>query len=207
MDLDIYMVRHGETSSLKSRVFAGRSDIPLNEKGFIQASGLASRADLDETQICFSSPLSRCRQTSTSAFPGKKIVYDDDLSEIDFGLWEMKSWQEIVSGWPDDVEKWASPEMNFRFPGGESFEEFASRIRIAALRMENMAGIKGENTRVAVIAHSGVIKVLICLWLGIPVENFTRFAVDAASVSLVRISDGYGYLAFLNDTSHVQKNE
>jgi broad specificity phosphatase PhoE len=49
-----------------------------------------------------------------------------------------------------------------------------------------------------------VIKVLVCLWLGLPVVNYNRFSVEPASVSLVRISDGYGYLGFLNDTSHLR---
>jgi broad specificity phosphatase PhoE len=137
MNLDIYLIRHGVTDSLEKRLFAGRSDIPLNRKGLSQVETLASRPDIRDIELRFSSPLSRCRQTAMAAFPGRKMIYDDRLSEIDFGLWEMKSWEEISFRWPHDTEKWASPENRFVFLKVNALMILFHRVRTAASDLEN----------------------------------------------------------------------
>lgn len=201
--ITVYFIRHGETIAQTRGLFSGKSDLPLTENGRKQASALSLRSDLSEIRTCISSPLSRCRETASIVFRGSRVVFDEDLAEIDFGDWEMKTWQEISEKYPEKAEKWSRQEDDFCFPQGESVKAFFERIKRVAGKIVEYA-LSDENHTIAVFAHGGVIKSLICRWLGIPPEKHFHFAADIASVSCMNISEGFGYLLFLNDTSHLQ---
>ena len=95
MDMQIYVIRHGETAmNLKSRL-QGWLDEPLNENGMLVASltGKALREARFDRVI--SSPLSRARDTARlimeeNLFPNL-IETDDRLREIRWGCWEESS--------------------------------------------------------------------------------------------------------------------
>jgi alpha-ribazole phosphatase/probable phosphoglycerate mutase len=57
----------------------------------------------------------------------------------------------------------------------------------------------------AIFAHGGVIRALICLWLGLPAKHYLLFEIDPASVSAVRLFGDQGVLTRLNDRSHLQE--
>lgn len=200
--ITVYLIRHGETIAQTRGLFSGMSDLPLTENGRSQVDALSLRSDLSEIHTWISSPLSRCRETAEKVF-SDRLVFDEDLVEIDFGAWEMKSWQDISEKFPFDSAKWLRQEGDFFFPDGESIKGFFKRIEIVADKIKEYA-LSDENHKIAVCTHGGVIKSLICLWLGIPPEKHFNFAADIASVSCLSITDGFGYLSFLNDTSHLQ---
>lgn len=200
--LTIYLIRHGETLAQVSGLFSGRSDLPLTEYGKQQAFALSSRYDLSGVRTCISSPLSRCRETAEAVFKDRHIYFDDDLVEIDFGLWEMKNWQEISSIWPIEADEWARQQNDFHFPEGELTNAFLERVRLAARNIQKLAQAD-EKGKIAVFAHGGVIKTLICIWLKLPFKMSSHFAVDIASVSCMSLTGDFGYLSFLNEKSHL----
>lgn len=199
--ITVYLIRHGETTAQTRGLFSGISDLPLTEIGRSQADALSLRSDLSEIRTCISSPLSRCGETAEKVFSGR-VVFDEDLVEIDFGGWEMKTWQEISEKYPEKAEEWLRQDDDFCFPDGECIKGFFERIKIVSEKIKEYA-LSDKNHKIAVCTHGGVIKSLICLWLGIPPEKHFNFAADIASVSCLNITDGFGYLSFLNDTSHL----
>lgn len=205
----VYLIRHGETLAQVSGIFSGRSDFPLTEKGLIQASALCRRPDISCVDTIFSSPLKRCVETAGEIFCQGKIlkgaiVMDENLEEIDFGDWEMKTWGQISLLWPEEAEKWLRQEEDFHFPGGEGVKDFYERMKTAASNIKKF-GIDGHSGPVAVVAHGGVIRSLICIWLGLPMKHLVNLCVDIASVSRVTITRESGVLDFLNDGSHLKQ--
>jgi broad specificity phosphatase PhoE len=145
------------------------------------------------------------RVRETVGHAGLDLVCRDDvdLREIDFGNWEALSFAEISRNFPDAVERWTRLESDFRFPQGEAYADFLQRIQRAAEGIARTAA--AQTGPVAVFAHGGVIRALICLWLGLPARHYLLFEIEPASVSAVRLFGDRGVLMRLNDRSHLQE--
>lgn len=104
----------------------------------------------------FSSPLSRCTRLAAKIFPEKQILTDLRLTELDFGDWEMRSWDEIFES--PEGKAWFADYANFRCPGGESFADLMQRGKtfLDDLKQTNFR-------RVVVVTHAGIIRALMCL--------------------------------------------
>ena len=141
------------------------------------------------------SPLLRTRETAGIALgAGRDLHHDDDLREIDFGRWEGMSFAEIAAADPAAVDRWAALDEDFAFPGGEGIGAFRERIGAAAGRIAaDPAGT------VVAITHGGVIRLLICRFLGLDYRHYLLFDVRPASISEIRIEGGRGVLTRLND--------
>ena len=70
--IKLYVVRHGKTDWNDLNIMQGLTDIPLNEGGRRQVKTLAHQIDLDNVDLCFSSPLKRARETA-DIIVGEKI--------------------------------------------------------------------------------------------------------------------------------------
>jgi broad specificity phosphatase PhoE len=198
----VFLIRHGDTGESLQGRFIGREDAPLSPLGRRQAAALTRRPDLARCRQAVRSPMRRVRETFEIAELDLVCRQDEDLREIDFGLWEALSFAEIARDYPDDVEGWARLDPDFRFPQGESLAHFRERIEKAAERIARTAATGTDP--LAVFAHGGVIRALICHWLGLPARHYLLFDIDPASVSAVRLFGERGVLAGLNDRSHLE---
>jgi len=101
----IYMIRHGETNWNKERRFQGQMDIPLNEKGKLQATNIAKRF-IEETlkiDAVYSSDLKRAKETAeeVAAKHQLEVVVNAGLRERHFGLLEGKKFEELNKVYPE----------------------------------------------------------------------------------------------------------
>ncbi|WP_270216334.1 histidine phosphatase family protein [Enterococcus lactis] len=106
----LYVTRHGETTWNAQGLVCGRADVPLTEKGQMQAQALAEKVvDLPVpiTKIIHS-PLQRARDTAQAV-------------EMDFGDYD---------GLPSKDENFQKARLAFavRFPNGESVLDVYARI-------------------------------------------------------------------------------
>jgi broad specificity phosphatase PhoE len=129
----------------------------------------------------------------------KVFESDANLREIDFGRWEGMSFAEIAAADPAAVDRWAALEDAFAFPEGEGIANFRERIGAAAERII----IEPAGT-VVLFTHGGVIRFLICHFLGLPDRHHLLFDVRPASISEIRIDGGKGVLTLLNDRHHLE---
>ena len=90
MGARIYIIRHGQTEMNSRKLLQGRTDLPLNTEGIVQASKTAEI--LNNMGIffdrVFSSPLVRAVYTAELLSPGTEIEIDDRLIEMDYGPFE-----------------------------------------------------------------------------------------------------------------------
>jgi broad specificity phosphatase PhoE len=178
--------------------FVGRTDVPLDPEGPDQARALVSFLVRLRPNRCLASPLTRARATArVLAEPiGLEVETDPDLCEADFGMWEGKTLREVQALDPAGAEQWEKISGDFSFPGGESLERFCARVRGVAERLTaRPSGV------VLAVTHGGVIRALLCHFLGLGVEHFRRFHVPYASLTTLTVFEGRGVLAGLNLTA------
>lgn len=200
---ELVLIRHGEVDPALRGRFLGSTDVPLSEGGRLQAERLAARLTLDSSMPCYCSPMKRVMETAQLALGNRNhpVIIGTDLREIDFGRWEGLTFGEISDADPELVDRWAVYDPEFAFPDGESIEAFQSRLRGVADRFSSE-----PVERIIAFTHGGVIRALICHFLGLDPRNYLLFDVQPASIARIKLFGDKGILAGLNDTSHLAED-
>ena len=196
----LILIRHGDLGDRCRGRYIGRTDAPLSAEGRRQAAALAGPlARLNGTSVLVS-PLRRTRETAAIALGrSENFTVDSNLREIDFGRWEGMGFAEILAADRAAIDRWAALVEDFAFPDGESIGNFRKRIAAAAGRIAaDPAGT------VVAVTHGGVIRFLICHFLGLPDRAHLLFDVQPASISEIRIDGGKGVLTLLNERRHLE---
>ena len=127
----ICVVRHGETDWNTAGVLQGWLDVPINERGRMQARELAQAfADSDFACVC-SSPLSRARETAEIIAALLQLpppVCHDGLKERNFGVIQGIPKGELAELNPALLEHIVKRNPDTRFEQGESMDECATRV-------------------------------------------------------------------------------
>lgn len=162
----LLLLRHGQTALNAQHRFVGSTDLPLSSFGRRQLTGAARWLRIYSPERCFCSPMRRCVETARAVLSGSELQPEilPDLCEIDFGEWEKLTFEEIQTANQEEITRWSSFDPSFRFPGGERLEHFISRVRRAAVQISS-----APQKTIVVITHGGVIRLLICHFLGLPV--------------------------------------
>lgn len=194
--LDLWLVRHGETDGNAQRRIHGRTDTPLNATGVAQAERLASRLAGVAFDAVFASPLRRAHGTATVALPGSDPRLDPRLRELDYGIFEGRTWEELDEAEAAIARWWREDTVNRRLPEGESYAEMAARL--LAFRAELPA-----SGTVAVFTHGGCIRNLLYTVLEQPQGNGLRIAVEIASITRLRFDARGATILTVNDHAHL----
>jgi alpha-ribazole phosphatase len=160
--------------------FCGRSDPELNERGREKLVGLVNRLSQHAIRVVYTSDLRRAYQTAEviAGHFRAALHIRPGLREIDFGLWESLSWNEIQERDPVLAKNWAEEYPNSTAPGGEPFQEFKSRVR------RETAFLLTEATKspIAVVTHAGFIRVLLTNWCRLSEQEAWDRTKDFGSV-------------------------
>ena len=166
----VFLVRHGATVWHAENRYAGRSDVALDAAGRAQAERLALWAGQAGLNAVWSSPLSRARVTAepSARAAGVGLQVDDRLRELDFGQVEGKTIQEAEQQFPQEIERFKTDPAAHPMPGGEDPRAAALRAQ-AALR--DIVGSCPDG-RVLVVAHNTLIRLALCVTLGLPLSSY-----------------------------------
>lgn len=134
--LELFLIRHGETASNRERRYLGRTQEPLSQEGRAELLALKQEGIYPEAGIVFSSPMQRCLETAGILYPGKTPIVISEWREIDFGDFEGKNAGEL-QGDPR-YQAWIDSGGTLPFPGGESREEFIRRCCMGLDKMLDM---------------------------------------------------------------------
>jgi len=96
MSTTLILIRHGQTDANKQRRYCGAYDCDLNENGRAQARKLNELLRKEVIDQVYSSDLERAMQFSKKIFGDKKINVLSDLREIDFGIFDGLTHEEIM---------------------------------------------------------------------------------------------------------------
>jgi alpha-ribazole phosphatase len=197
----LILVRHGQTEWNVQRRYQGQTDIPLNDVGRQQATALALRLEGEDMAAIYASDLKRTRQTAQAIAERCGLLVHDEprLREMCFGDWEGLTHAEIEARWPDEQAAWYADPTNVAPPGGETLAQVVTRVKAAA----NDIVREAQERTVALVAHGGTLRVLVCQAMGIEPPAFWRLRADPASISELHVYDQTAILARLNDTHHL----
>jgi broad specificity phosphatase PhoE len=167
----LYLARHGETDFNQKKIFQGRSDIPLNEKGLGQACALRALLESVPLTRAYVSPLNRAFTTASIVLEGREIVpvVEARLIEINFGAWEAVPEVEVKEHWVEDYLDYRTDMSRFRPLNGESARE--AQKRAGEWWDEILEKYKSPNEHILVVAHQSLNAVLACYVAGIGLEK------------------------------------
>jgi len=213
--LTLVLTRHGLTDrSIPEQHLGQRIDAPLNEAGRQQAAALATRLHGIDFDRVISSPLSRARQTAEIVAPAERVEVDDRLIEMDYGDWEGLTYDDLTRDHADARARWEQAPDILRYPGGESGNDVALRVRgFLDDLLRDHVGRHGPSSPdegpVLAVGHSSTNRVLMCVALGLPIREFReRFVQGQANITVLRFEHGDGpsdaRLLLLNDRAHLQ---
>ena len=120
--MELWLVRHGETTRSVAREIAGWSDPPLTERGRREAMALKPRLAPERFDGVWSSDLDRARTTAALAWGEARP--DARLREFNFGEMEEVPYRDI----DPDLATQAMRFRDFQAPGGEDTAGFRSRL-------------------------------------------------------------------------------
>ncbi|MBI2861108.1 MAG: alpha-ribazole phosphatase [Chloroflexi bacterium] len=197
----LLLVRHGDTRLNSGERFWGRTDVELSSAGLRQAERLGERLASHRIDAVYASNLVRAKVTAAAIASAHNLEMTTcpELNEIDFGLVEGLTYNEISERFPDLVKLWANWDIKTNFPEGESIEEFSSRVVRFGSRLEKHTP---EET-VLVVAHSGTVRLLLCHLLGLELHHWRQMRIGFASLSILETHRNGGVLTLLNDVSHL----
>ena len=176
--MEIYLIRHTETVASKGICY-GQTDVALNEPYDEAFSSIVGQLSVTNP-ILYSSPSHRC------AFLAKYIhskidiqtplVFDHRLKELDFGQWEMMSWDDIPQ---EPLKIWADDFVNEIVPGGESFQQLHDRV---GSFISEFLSNRSALTPIIIVAHAGVVRSFLCHFRNIELKDAFDVKVDFGQV-------------------------
>jgi broad specificity phosphatase PhoE len=174
----LVLVRHAATDpDLRGHCY-GRLEVALSADGQRQAGELAAALAAEPLAVVYASPLARAIETAAALADPVPV---EALREIDFGELEGRAYEEIRRERPDLFRTWMETPTAVRFPGGESYADLRERVLTA------VAGIRERHAgeAVAIVAHGGVIRVVLADALGLADGAVFRLDQAYAGLSVV----------------------
>lgn len=156
----LILVRHPQPQ-VTPGICYGSSDLPPapDDVARVHAALLAS-ASIPANTPLYSSPLQRCAALAHRLGSPR---LDARLAEMDFGAWELRSWDDIARA---EVDAWAADLVHYRPGGGENVLQVAARV--AAFRAELL---RQPHAQATIICHAGTIRLLTALQAGLPLHE------------------------------------
>lgn len=179
----IYLLRHGAIHNPQGgKRYLGWQDDPLNDIGLRQAHAWADYFSGKSLDAIYCSDLIRCLETArviAARFSLEPLALTE-LREICLGEWEGRCFDEIQTLEPQEFRRRGIDIASHRPPGGESFADLQRRVWPL---FTNLAC--GVHQTLLLVSHAGVIRVLLCSLLGIPLENLFRIGSDYGTLSII----------------------
>lgn len=180
--MTVIIIRHAHKA--KGNYYNARlchQDEPISQQGQEQALKLWSYLCDKNISAIYVSGYQRTIQTIryVSRQSGLTPVLDERLNEIDNGCIEGLSDEEIQQNYPQVWRGFQERSADFRFPEGETGEE--ARQRIADFLEEKRQLHANEN--IVLVSHEGLIRILACHILGLPVYHRWNFHVDFCGIT------------------------
>ncbi|MBF0192385.1 MAG: histidine phosphatase family protein [Magnetococcales bacterium] len=181
--LVIDLLRHG--APVGGVKYRGSLDDPLAPEGW-DAMWATTRVHGPWDRI-YSSPLRRCSEFAQAL--GERLHLQPEINpalrEMSFGAWEGKTSAEILATDADRLTRFWKNPLDNPPPGGDHLRDVQLRLR--ALWHSTLTHPQGNGERILVVAHGGVIRVLLGLVLFTPLEHLSRISVPYAALARIRI--------------------
>lgn len=205
MNLNIFFLRHGQTTFSRANAFCGSGlDPELTDDGQQMAQAFAAAFQSTAWNTIYCSPLRRAVATAEPLCQalGATLELRDGLKEIGYGQWEGQSVETVSRDFHDDYLRWtADPAWNAP-TGGETAVAIARR----SLEVVEEIRERYNSGNVLVVSHKATIRITLCALLGIDVGRFRfRFGCPVGSISTVEFTSHGPLLHTLANRTHLDE--
>ena len=158
--MTIYLIRHGKTLANERRLYCGSTDLGLSKQGREALIGI--RFDISNIRFR-TSGMKRANETMELLFPGVPYEQDHRFREVDFGAFEMHSYEDLKDR--SDYQIWLTGDNERNVPpGGESGAQMTERV---------LSAYRGLAEDTCLVTHGGVIAAIMASLY--PNENKHRY--------------------------------
>jgi len=142
--MTLYLIRHGKTEANEKHLYCGSTDLPLSVSGSEDLQNI--HYDIKNVRF-ISSGMKRTDETLQILFGDVPFETDPRFREVDFGVFEMRSYEELKD--VPEYQAWLTGDNEANVPPrGESGKQMKARV------LEALAEIH-EDT--CIVTHGGVI--------------------------------------------------
>ena len=142
--MTIYLIRHGKTEANEKHLYCGSTDLPLSEAGREELQDV--RYEIKNVRF-LTSDMKRTNETLRILFGDVPYEVEPRFQEVDFGIFEMRSYDELKD--TPEYQTWLTGDNEANIPPkGESGVQMKARV------LEAFAEIQADT---CIITHGGVI--------------------------------------------------
>jgi len=193
----IHLIRHGQVTGHDQPRYNGQTDVGLTDLGIRQYHCIREHLAGKGISACYTSDLSRCVIGAEIICPqfGLEPVRRQELRELNIGIWEGLSWDEITLRWPTEWQARLADLVNYRVPQGENLLDVEARVMpvIGEIRQRH----PGEE--VLVVAHGGVNRIILLNAIGAPLAGMFNIEQNYGCYNIIDYyTDGHATLKLLN---------
>ncbi|KAI0781273.1 bifunctional 6-phosphofructo-2-kinase/fructose-2,6-bisphosphate 2-phosphatase [Trametes elegans] len=170
----IYLSRHGESQYNVEGKIGG--DSPLSERGMRYARALPALITDnigDAPLTVWTSTLQRTIQTAQH-LPYTKLTWKS-LDELDAGVCDGMTYEEIEATYPDDFANRDEDKFNYRYRGGESYRDVVVRLEPVIMELERQENI-------LIIGHQAILRCLYAYFHDLPQADLPYIKIPLHTV-------------------------
>lgn len=188
METMIYLVRHGETEWNRQGRLQGQLNSALTPEGIKQTG--AFRATITELNphVVYSSDQERAVLTAQilTADLESEIILDDNLSEMNFGVFQGHDWDYIENNMKEIYDLYREDDPDYIIPQGESHNQFHSRVTGAFQKIIDTH----RGKKILIISHGGSINKILCYAKGMKPSGNRYFKTENLALNILKYSEG-----------------
>ena len=184
----LILVRHGQTELNANRIYFGRLDQSLNDFGISQIKETREKLLEHKYDYIYSSPLLRAKESAEICnYINLPINYSNDLMELDFGIFEGLTYEEILKKYPNEIEKAEKNWQTYNFQTGETPLEMYDRV----LNFLKSLNFEKDNL---IIAHWGVLNCILSHYLSNKLEAYWKYKFEHGGIAILEGTFKFSYL-------------
>nr|WP_255723507.1 histidine phosphatase family protein [Sporosarcina sp. ACRSL] len=185
------MIRHGETDWNALGKLQGRTDIPLNETGMLQAEECREFLNTSHWNVVITSPLKRAKQTAEIINGNRTVpvVEMEEFLERGYGDAEGMTFEERISKFPDK-----------QYPNQEDRASLNQRVMEGIEKINQMYG----DHQILLVAHGAVINAILAVLSNGEIGSGKTKLLNAC-MSNIYFHQGTWRVKDFNQTSHLSK--
>lgn len=153
----VHMIRHGKTVANEQKLYCGATDLSLSREGIAELNALKNTIIYPSTQLFAASGLCRTSQTIEVLYGKQQIHIVQDLNELEFGDFEMKSYEQLKNN--PAYQEWINDIARVTPMNGESAVAFKTRVIRGFDEVRRLCTAANASV-ITVATHGGVIATL-----------------------------------------------
>lgn len=192
--MEIFLVRHGETTTNVSKIVCGQTDCSLTERGIHQSKMLKDVLGHKDFSYLYCSPLIRAKQTAKEIFDLDRFTIVNDLMEMNTGLYSNMSVSELWQKFP--LYKYQGRYKYQKYPQGECLSDLYGRIGFWF--DEEFKKWEGDQ-KILIVGHEATVVCILHKIFQIPLDNYPTFKIRNASTVKIYLNkeDNQSRMEFL----------